>query len=58
MKDDQEIKIEIQRNIRDMAEILGHLSTKYKEEPLLKDAQEAFLSLSVHVGKALDIQLQ
>jgi len=58
MKEDQEIKIEIQKNIRDMAEIISQLSTKYKEEPLLKDIQEIFLSLSVHVGKALDIQLQ
>jgi len=58
MKEDQEIKIEIQKNIRDMAEIISQLSTQYKEEPLLKDIQKIFLNLSVHVGKALDIQLQ
>ncbi len=57
MKDDQKIKLEIQNDIRDLAKIINSLSTKYNEEPLLKDAQEAFLRLSVHVGKALDIQL-
>lgn len=52
------MKIEIERDIGDLAKILSLLSAKYKDEPLLNDAQNTFLSLSVHVGKALDLQLQ
>lgn len=58
MKIDENIKIEIQNDIRNMAEILSSLSEKYSEDPLCSDAQSIFLSLSVHVGKALKIQLQ
>lgn len=58
MKHDQKMKLDIQNDIRDLAKIIGLLSIKYKEEPLLIDAQKAFLGLSVHVGRALNIQLQ
>jgi len=58
MKNDKKMKTEIQKDIAELSKIIGLLSTKYKEEPLLNNAQQAFLSLSVHVGKALDIQLQ
>jgi hypothetical protein len=58
MKDDQKIKTDIQREIGDLARIIGLLSIKYREEPLLNDAQKTFMNLSIHVGRALDIQLQ
>jgi hypothetical protein len=58
MKHNQRIKLDIQNDIRDLAKIIGLLSIKYKEEPLLIDAQKSFLDLSVHVGRALNIQLQ
>ncbi len=58
MKSEQEMKIEIQRDVGELAKNLGLLSTKYKEEPLLDDAQKVFLNLSVHVSRALKIQLQ
>lgn len=53
-----EEKIEIQNDIGTLAKIISLLSVKYNEEPLLDDAQKAFLSLSVHISKALNIQLQ
>lgn len=56
MKDD--IKTEIQNDIGHLAQAIGQLSLKYKEDPLCKEAQKAFMALSVHVGRALDIQLQ
>jgi hypothetical protein len=43
MKHDQKMKLDIQNDIRDLAKIIG----------LLK----AFLGLSVHVGRALNIEL-
>ncbi len=58
MTDKTNLKTEIQKDIRDLAEVLNLLASKYRDEPLLDDAQKAFLSLSVHTGKALDIQLQ
>jgi hypothetical protein len=58
MKDDQKIKTDIQREIGYLARIIGLLSIKYREEPLLNDAQKTFMNLSIHVGRALDIQLQ
>ena len=58
MENEKNMKVKIQKDIKDLAKILGSLSMKYKDEPLLDDAQGAFLNLSVHVGKALDIQLQ
>jgi hypothetical protein len=58
MKHDQKMKLDIQNDIRDLAKIISLLSIKYKEEPLLIDAQKVFLDLSVHVGRALNIQLQ
>jgi len=56
MMDDQ--KITIQNEIRKLAKIIGLLSIKDNEEPLLNDIQKAFHGLAVHVGRALDIQLQ
>lgn len=56
MNDD--IKSEIKKDIGDLAKTISLLSAKYKEEPLLNDAQKAFMDLSLHVGKALDIQMQ
>jgi len=58
MKNEREIKIEIEKDIGDLSKVLSLLSTKYNEDPLFNDAQKSFLSLSVHVGQALNIQLQ
>jgi hypothetical protein len=58
MKDDQKMNLDIQKDIQELAKIIGLLATKYKEEPLLIDAERVFLALSVHVGRALNIQLQ
>jgi 7,8-dihydro-6-hydroxymethylpterin-pyrophosphokinase len=58
MNDEKKIKLDIQKEIGDLARIIGLLSEKYKDDPLLNDAQSAFMNLAVHVGKALDIQLQ
>jgi len=58
MKDNQTLKQDIQKEIGELAKIIGTLSEKYQGEVLLDDAQKVFLSLSVHVGKALNIQLQ
>lgn len=53
-----DLKTGISNDIREMAKLIGLLSFKYKDEPLLDETQKTFLSLSVHVGQALDIQLQ
>ncbi len=58
MNDDHELKLDIQKDIKELAGIIGRLTIKYEAEPLLSDAQKAFTSLSVKVGRALDIQLQ
>jgi len=58
VEDNQKMKTEIQKEIGELAKIIGTLSEKYQGEVLLDDAQKVFLSLSVHVGKALNIQLQ
>lgn len=58
MKDSQTLKRDIQKEIGELAKIIGVLSEKYKGETLLDDAQKVFLSLSVKMGKALDIQLR
>jgi hypothetical protein len=58
MNNDQKIRIDIQKEIGDLAKIISLLSMKYKDELLLKEAQKAFMSLAVHVGRALNIQLQ
>lgn len=58
MKDKETIKLEIQDDIREMSELIGLLSAKYSNDPLLHDIQKKFLGLSTHVGRALDIQLQ
>jgi len=58
MINEQEIKIEIQKDIGELAKTIGLLSMKYRDEPLINDIQKSFLSLSVHIGKALNIQLQ
>lgn len=58
MKDDKKTKIEIQKELGDLAWIIGLLSIKYKEDPVLIDAQKAFMNLAIHVWSALDIQLQ
>jgi len=58
MNDDNRKKTEIQSDIRELSELIGMLSTKYKEEPLVEDVQAAFMNLSAHVGRALKIQLQ
>jgi hypothetical protein len=58
MKADQKMKFDIQKNIQELAKIIGLLTTIYKEEPLLIDAQKVFLTLSLLVGRALNIQLQ
>jgi len=58
MKNDSQLKIEIQKEIRELAKTIHDLSMKYQEEPLMKDAQNVFLNLSLSIGKALDIPLQ
>ncbi len=58
MNSDDKLKIKIQKDIGSLSEVLSLLCSKYSEEPLLDDAERIFLSLSVHVGKALDISLQ
>jgi hypothetical protein len=58
MKADKKMILDIQKNIQELAKIIGLLTTTYKEEPLLIDAQKVFLTLSVLVGRALNIQLQ
>jgi hypothetical protein len=52
------LKPEIQNDIREMSELIGLLSVKYSNDPLLNDIQKKFLGLSAHAGRALDIQLQ
>ena len=58
MEKEQKMKIEIQKDIGDLSRTINLLCNKYKDEPILDEVQKAFLSLSVHVGRALDIQLQ
>ncbi len=58
MDDLQRIKTDIQKEIGDLAKIIALLSFKYKDEPLLDDAQKAFMGLAMNVGKALNIQVR
>lgn len=58
MSDNKKLKTGIQKEIGDLAKVIGLLSNKYREEPLLNDARDSLLRLSVHVCRALDIRLQ
>ena len=58
MESEKHLEGKIQHNIRELARTIHDLSTKYKEEPLIKDLQNQFLCLSVNVGIALDLPLQ
>ncbi|HOP64787.1 MAG TPA: hypothetical protein PK358_13850 [Spirochaetota bacterium] len=58
MVEENIVKTEIQKAIRDLSEAIGRMKLIYWEEPLLDDAQEALLRLSVRVGRALNIDLQ
>jgi len=48
MKDNQTLKQDIQKEIGELAKIIGTLSEKYQGEVLLDDAQKVFLSLSLN----------
>jgi len=58
MKNKEELKLEIRKDIGNLSRIIHDLSMKYKKEPGMKDAQKALLSLSVNIGRALNIPMQ
>lgn len=58
MKLDEETRLKVQEDIGSLAKAIESLSIKYQDEPLVAEVQKAFLNLSVHVGKAVSIQLQ
>jgi hypothetical protein len=58
MGHENRLKTIILEDIQGLAKTIHELSTKYKEEPLMGDAQNELLSLSVNVAKAFDIPLQ
>ena len=53
----EDLKVEIQGQIGKMANLLGTMA-KERPDPTVDEIREAFLKLSVLVGKALDIPLQ
>jgi len=57
MKNQQKFKTEIHGDLSDLSRIINQLTMKYEKEPLVTEARKAFMSLSVHVGRALDIDL-
>jgi hypothetical protein len=57
IKNEEQLRMEIRKNVGELAESLYSLSMKYEKEPLLKDAQSALLGLAIHVGNALDMQM-
>ncbi|UCH14704.1 MAG: hypothetical protein JSV22_01775 [Bacteroidales bacterium] len=58
MENKDQIKAKIQSDIHEIAKTIHDLSLKYQEESMMKNLQNNFLSLSVNIGKALDIPLQ
>jgi len=51
----KDVRLQIQGDIRELAKILGMMPN---DALLVTDARNAFHALAVHVGRALDIQLQ
>jgi len=42
MQDEGNMKINVQNDIREMAKLIGLPSIKYRDEPLLNEAQKVF----------------
>jgi len=58
MKRQEKTILEIQKDLSELARLLGLLGDRYREEPLMDDAQKTFLRLTVNMGKVLNIQVQ
>jgi hypothetical protein len=53
-----ELKMKVKEDLRDVARLIGVLTMKYRNDPLTGEAGEAFLRLSTDIARALEIRIQ